>query len=230
MTIQQLGGAPFADDRQLHYVSGSVLCQRLRQHVYQVVEEVTAPVVKRTVRGGLLEGVDRHLIEARDDHVVALLGHPRVQILRRRRHAVSDPIAKRVRERVLDRRLVDVDRVHVGGAVAGQLHGQHPLAAADVQAPLVGADAFAVQVLPDQQAALGRLEHARTRHRSRARRAGRGCVPRASFQSDGTSVLKRAGARSPTAASPGARDRVWCRSSARGPPPGARGARHSSRR
>ncbi len=48
----------------------------------------------------------------------------------------------------------------VGGAVAGELDGEHPAAAAHVQAALVGADALPVEVLPDEEAALRRREHA----------------------------------------------------------------------
>ena len=52
-------------------------------------------------------------------------------------------------------------RVHMRGAVARELDGLQPGPAADVQAALVGADPFAVQVLPDQEAALRGGEHAR---------------------------------------------------------------------
>ncbi len=48
----------------------------------------------------------------------------------------------------------------VGGAVAGELDGEHPAAAAHVQAALVGADALPVEVLPDEEAARRRREHA----------------------------------------------------------------------
>ena len=45
-----------------------------------MVDEVSAPVVERPVAAGVLEGVDRHLVEARDDEVVALLGLDHVQV------------------------------------------------------------------------------------------------------------------------------------------------------
>ena len=51
--------------------------------------------------------------------------------------------------------------MHVCRAVARQLDRLEPGPAADVEAPLVAADALSVEVLPDQEAALRGHEHAR---------------------------------------------------------------------
>src|SRR4029079_5399778 len=59
------------------------------------------------------------------------------------------------------RAAVDVDGVHVGGAVLGELHGLEAGAAPDVQAAGAAGAALAEQVLPHQVAALGGDEHAR---------------------------------------------------------------------
>jgi len=82
------------------------------------------------------KGSTGRLAEARDDHVVALLRPPWVEVDAGRRDLVGDAVAKRIRERVLRRGLVDVDGVDVGCAIACQLHRQQAAAAADVEATL----------------------------------------------------------------------------------------------
>ena len=199
-----------------------------REHVDQVVEDITTPVIERTVRGDLLERVHRHLVEAGHDHVVALVGDPRVEVLGRGRDPVGHAVAKGVGQGVLDRDLVDVDRVHVGGPVEGELHGQQPLSAADVQAPLVSADPLPIQVLPDQEAALGGIEHAGS-IASSGNSSGNWPRPRRRSRRD----LGRTGARPSRcrrSAPPGDRGRAWCPGAPHVPRPGARGARRSSRR
>ena len=63
-----------------------------------------------------------------------------------------------VRERVRDRVAIDVDRVNLGRAVEGELHGEDPAAATDVEAALALADALAEEVLPAEVAAVRRNE------------------------------------------------------------------------
>ena len=167
--LEQLLGALLADDRELHQVGDAVRRQRLGQLADQVVDQVAAPVVERPVGGDLLERVDGGLEEARDDQVVGLLGDPWEEVDGGGRHAVCDAVAECVRQRVGDGARVEVDRVHVLGAVARELDGLQAAAAADVEAALSGSDLLAEQVAPDEEAALRRHEHARLEDQVRER-------------------------------------------------------------
>src|SRR6185312_8316541 len=131
---EQLGGARLAQDRELHDVRRARRGEQAREQGDEVVEQVAAPEVQRAVRVRLVVGVDRHLVEARDDEVVAVPRHPRVEVDGLARHAVGDAVAERVRQRVRDGAAVDVDRVHVLGAVARELDREQPGPAADVEA------------------------------------------------------------------------------------------------
>jgi hypothetical protein len=115
----------------------------------------------------LLKRVHRHLVKARNDHVIQLLRHPRKEIDYRRGNAVRDAIAKRIRQRIRNCLALDVYRVHVGRTIQRHLSAKHASAAANVEAPLMGTDSLAEQVLPDEQAALGRHEHAGIDHKIR---------------------------------------------------------------
>ena len=126
-----------------------------------MIEEAPAPVVQRPVTAELVHRVVGHLVEARDDHVVALLRVPGIEIHLLAGDAIGDPVPEGVAEGVRHRPLVDVDRVDRLGAVQGELRRQQPGAAADVEAAPPLPDSVHEEVLPDQEAALGRDEHAR---------------------------------------------------------------------
>src|SRR5204862_5371225 len=85
-----------------------------------------------------------------------------------------DAVAEGVGQRVRDGAAIDVDRVDGRCAVERELHREDPAAAADVEAGPSGAEAGAVQVLPEQVAPLRGYEHARldgeVRERERADR------------------------------------------------------------
>ena len=172
------GGLELAQDRELHHVRDTAVGEQAREETDQVVDEVPAPVVERPVAGELLVRIDGHLVEARDDDVVPVLGLEHVQIDLRAGDALGDAVAKRVRERGRDGLTLDVDGVHVLGAVERELHRQEAAAAADVETPLAGADVLAHEVLPDEQAADGRNEDVRTRARAPGTGAGTGAGPR----------------------------------------------------
>src|SRR6478735_3866213 len=161
---EQLGRARLAEDRELHHVGRAGRGQEPRQERDEVVEEVAAPEVEGAVGVRLVVGVDRHLVEARDHEVVAVPRHPRVEVDGLARHAVGDPVAEGVRQRVRDRAAVDVDRVDVLGAVARELDREQPRPAPDVEAAQVLAEPALEQVLPHDEAALGRDEDARLTH------------------------------------------------------------------
>src|ERR1700750_2199579 len=91
---EQLRGARLAEDRELHDVRSTRRGEKARQQRDEVVEEVAPPEVERAVRVGLVVGVDRHLVEARDHEVVAVARHPRVQVDGLARHAVGDAVAE----------------------------------------------------------------------------------------------------------------------------------------
>ena len=118
-----------------------------------MVDEVSPPVVERPMARELLVGVDGHLVEAGDDDVVALGRLVRVDVGLGARDPVRDAVSERVRERVRDSLALDVDRMHVLGAVQRELDRQQSRAAADVEAPLPGADLLLPHVLPDEKAA-----------------------------------------------------------------------------
>src|SRR3954471_11652652 len=75
---QQLRRARLPEDRELHDVRRARRGQEARQQRDEVVEQVAAPEVERAMRVGLVVGVDRHLVEARHDEVVAIARDPRV--------------------------------------------------------------------------------------------------------------------------------------------------------
>src|SRR4051812_43624232 len=118
-----------------------------------LVEEPAPPVVGGAVRGQLGQRVGRRLREVGDDDLVALGRDPGVDVGDIAADAIGHAVAKRVVEHVGHRVLVEVDRVHVRGAVECKLHGLQAGAAADVQAALMGADALLEEVLPQQVAA-----------------------------------------------------------------------------
>ena len=66
-------GRRLSDDGELHDERATVVGQQPRQLPEEVVEQVAAPVVERAVAARLLVRVDGHLVEARDDEVVALV-------------------------------------------------------------------------------------------------------------------------------------------------------------
>ena len=92
------------------------------------------------------------------------LRHPRVEVDGLAGDAVCDAVAERVGQRVGDGAAVDVDRVHVLGAVAGELDREHAGAAADVQAARAAAELVTEKVLPDEEAALRGDENPRLAH------------------------------------------------------------------
>src|SRR6267143_964220 len=51
-----------ADDRQLHEVGLSILGQHAREDLDEMVQEISSPVVERSVAGRFLKRVDRHLV------------------------------------------------------------------------------------------------------------------------------------------------------------------------
>ncbi len=134
-----LRGRRLPDDGELHDERAAVVGQQARQLAEEVIELVASPVVERTVAARLLVGIDRHLVEARDDEVVALVRGPLVEVDVVPAHAVADAVAVRVRDSVGDRVPVDVDRMDVLRAVQRELHRLDPAAAADVEAAQPGA-------------------------------------------------------------------------------------------
>ena len=168
-----------ADDRELHDVGAAVIGQRIRQLARSAGRAGCGPSSRAAGgRSTCSNGSTGHLVEARDDHVVALLRHPRVEIDGRGGHALGDAVAERVGRGCSHGALVDVDRVHVRGAVAARAApraGRCPQPTSRHR--WCGADALAEQVAPRQAAALGRARRRPRRRRAQGTAAGRGRGP-----------------------------------------------------
>jgi len=83
----------------------------------------------------LLEQVHQHVVEACDDHLLALLGNPRVKVRVLGWSPIDDPVAEGARQHVGDCVLLEVDRADVRGPVERELHRQKADAATDVHVP-----------------------------------------------------------------------------------------------
>jgi hypothetical protein len=135
-----------------------------------LVEQVAAPVVERAVAAGLFVRVDRHLEEARDDEVVAIIRHPLVEVDVVAADAVADAVAVRIRDGVGDGVAINVDGVHVLGTVAPARLDGRDLPVADDVCEAVRADQ--IEVSRRQRQRQGIHVDARLRsHSSRDHRA-----------------------------------------------------------
>ena len=147
--------------------------EQLRQPAEEVVELVAAPVVERAVAARLLVRIDRHLEEARDDQVVALVGRPLVEVdVRRRSPGRRRRCGTRSRRCSRSRCGRCRSRARASAPLSASCTVWMPAAAADVEAAHAVALARAEEVLPDEEAAVRRHEHARPRSRAAAAAAG----------------------------------------------------------
>ena len=152
---EQLGGAALRQDRQLHDVGDALRRERVGELREHGVQRRASPVVDRPVPGDLLLGIDRRLVDARHDDLVALLRNPREDVDPRRGHPLADAVAMGVGLGVAHGALVDVDGAHVRRAVERELDAEDAGAAADVQAALMRADRLVVEVAPRHEARVG---------------------------------------------------------------------------
>lgn len=148
------------DDCELHEVRLPALGEDARKDADDVVEKGSPPVVEWPVPAGLVERIDRHLVQARDDDVEHLGRFPLVEIDVLAGDSIGDAASKRVRHGVGNGIRLDVDRVNAACPVQGQLHAEDAAATADVQTGLALADPLAEDVFPAEVAPLGRHEDA----------------------------------------------------------------------